>query len=343
MLHSKEIKKTTFNNLNKRDIVNYYINDYQKMPSDDGRNIDWGHNPNHILIDNTKVNLDFSHFVFKHKNVMHELPKKLKDLADKNIEEFLKKQRFFVSEIIRVSDVTFDGKTFTIHTQKTTYDKFIGTNGTMDLLLDTENTSLREKEHPYGILPELRDSSLANTLGISIMVTTKDNYLILPRRSQKVTTDKGNYSPSASGVVDVIDINNGKEFESDAERSFYDLSIEREIEEELGIKKEELSNIEFLGMTRDLIKGGKPEIHFETTTKLTHLEVKERWEKALDKNENKDLTFYYIPINESRSEFIKRTNQLLKEIKNHLSAGLLMSLMFVVTKRLNEIEKTRFY
>jgi len=96
------------------------------------------------------------------------------------------------------------------------------------------------------------------------------------------------FSSSISGAVSSHDVSSGMPIDKQ--------SIIREGIEELGLKRTDILNesIKFLGLTRELIRGGKPELFFSMQTILTTMDIQKRWSKAKDKWENKTLEFHHF-------------------------------------------------
>lgn len=133
--------------------------------------------------------------------------------------------------------------TFTF--QRTTYFKFLATVGSLKekILLDPENNTIEEyylKEKP--IRPPI--PFLANGFGVALVVVSKDDKLILTRRSSTTGI--------RTGELD-ISILEGVHPDKDCPNHFPDLykTAIRGAREELGIEEDEIENIKFLGFGVD--------------------------------------------------------------------------------------------
>ncbi|MHA6250735.1 hypothetical protein [Oceanobacillus sp. CAU 1775] len=191
-----------------------------------------------------------------------------------------------------------------------------------------DGKSLRERIHIQGKLTSIHDSQLANHLGINILVFTPAGYLIMPQRSDKVSYAPLELSASISGAVRTHGIASGQTLDS--------FAIIREGIEELGLTRNDIlyESIQFLGLTRELIRGGKPEIFFVMKTKLNKIEIEERWKAAQDKWENKKLNFYpfestFMNLLEDQlaiEEFNKQFSELLEKHGAKMSLPLITNL-----------------
>jgi 8-oxo-dGTP pyrophosphatase MutT (NUDIX family) len=109
----------------------------------------------------------------------------------------------------------------------------------------------------------LSSSFLANALGISALVLTRDGFAALGRRSRKVVIH-----------AELLHTFGGLLEEADRTAQGYDLvkSIKRELEEELGVGPADLSAIAVIGLVRDRAIQ-QPELIFEIILTLTRNEL----------------------------------------------------------------------
>ena len=93
---------------------------------------------------------------------------------------------------------------------------------------------------------------------------------------------------AASGAVSLTDV--------PTEITLEEMSKLREAFEEIGISKTDIppDQIFFLGITRELIRGGKPEMFLFGKTTLSEKQIKEKREDARDKWESKKLIFFHF-------------------------------------------------
>jgi hypothetical protein len=119
-----------------------------------------------------------------------------------------------------------------------------------------QGPSLRERLHADGRLGEVGAPHMADAIGVTVLLETVDGRLVLQRRSHSVRTWPGVWAGSASGMIEPADL--------DGADTLADLQPLREAEEELGLGAAVLAAtpLRFLGITRELARGGAPEMFF---------------------------------------------------------------------------------
>lgn len=280
--------------------------------------------PQYLQIDNTKNSLEMNQFVFKFSKEVYYLPDEIKDYTSNAFKQLTKTSNFRHGENLRLSNLTFENNIYTFHTQPVMYEDYMLSNMLMDYQLN-QYDSLRERIHRLGRLESFSESKLANHIGINILLFTPAGYLIMPQRSNKVIYAPLELSASISGAVQSRDIIPGQSLDS--------FEFAREGIEELGLSRDDIliDSVKFLGLTRELIRGGKPEIFFKMKTNLNKNEIEKRWKNARDKWENKKLNFYLFdpdwlnPIKDEKTlnSFNVHFNKFLEE------HGAKMSLPFI--------------
>lgn len=280
--------------------------------------------PQYVEIDNTDMQLEMKDFIFDFTNEVFQLPPEVQEYTFEAYKRLTKSMKYTNEENLRLSNLSFDGSQYRFHTQPVYYQCYLQSNMVMDYKTKNEK-SLREKVHKNNSLERINESMMANHLGINILLFTPGGYLIMPMRSEKVSYAPSELSASISGAVSTNDVVPDKSFDS--------FSIIREGIEELGITRNDIikETITFLGMTRELIRGGKPELFFTMQTTLNKKDIETRWKKAKDKWENKKILFYPFEqnvlenpqSNENLNKFNEKINELLE---NH---GSKMSLPFI--------------
>ncbi|WP_207478677.1 NUDIX hydrolase [Arenibaculum pallidiluteum] len=123
-----------------------------------------------------------------------------------------------------------------------------------NLLLD--ETGLRDAVHAAGRLEPLGDSVLANGIGLNLQLLTADGRLVAQRRAAGMAVWPAVWGPGAAGMAEPVDL--------DGVARLCDLRPWREINEELGVPEAALAGapMRFLGLTRELARGGSPELHW---------------------------------------------------------------------------------
>lgn len=228
------------------------------------------------------------------------------------------------SSTIRLNKIIQSKDNFTIIISNAHYIDYLSTNYVMDVPI-VENrgiTTLRDIVHPNKKLCQLDTSLLANHIGVGTLVFTSDNYLILPvRASNKVAIGQRKISPSISGT---------SSYDEDMSHSRIApiAAWMREGREELGLEDSDYEDgsAVFLGVTREFLRGGKPEFFFATRLSITRAEVAQKFNSATDKWENEELTWFEFPsltspftTDKERLLFLSRFLHLINQYQNQLS------------------------
>lgn len=291
-----------------------------------------------LLVYGDKFDFEIRNVKFFVDKENFSIPEDIKDITSKfykNLKKELEsKYRIYNSLNIRLKDYHIDNKCLILHVQPVDYESYLHTN----LVLDAreENLpSLREYLHKDGNLEPLKTSPLANNLGINFLVFTTGGYLLVTKRSKEVAFRQGEFCPSASGTISLFDFCRKDIISGDSSL------ILRELQEEVGINLSDIEHIEILGIARDLIQGGEPEIFFYTKTKLTKEELQEKLYLAKDKFEIENFHFFHFHEfgtltwkerkNISKKDYsllLNRVNSFLEEYKDALSVNLLANISF---------------
>lgn len=186
---------------------------------------------------------------------------------------------FYNEEAVRLTGVVERAHHLSLQTQPASYESYLHTN----LLLDYQRggPTLRDQIHGNGLLDDLHSSALANILGINILAFTADGRLVLQKRSTKVDVRPGELAPAGSGSVTRGDA------EAARSANLRPAVILREATEETGFTADtaQPGSLIYLGVTRELIRGGKPEIFFAVQSRLSETEIRARAAKAQDRQE----------------------------------------------------------
>jgi hypothetical protein len=217
--------------------------------------------PQSVCFNNTRRRLPVDRFIVEadKQHPKFSIRKKIETRTGKLLRHYSEScaHPFCDSETLRLNNIReSDGRLYlTVSTSR--YSYYLGTNYLVDVRLPGELTSLRDEIHPGSSLCPLDQSLLANHIGINALVFTQDGFLIVPRRSAHVNLRSDEYSPSISGAVDYSDFE-----QKDCHPLLH--AVKREGQEELSVTDEKISerNISLLGITRELQRGGKPEIFF---------------------------------------------------------------------------------
>jgi 8-oxo-dGTP pyrophosphatase MutT (NUDIX family) len=129
-----------------------------------------------------------------------------------------------------------------------------------------------------GQLRTLAESTLADCIGISTVAFTVDNGLVVTRQSSRNIASAQLLAPSGSGSLDPRDLNSASTGRPRREETLQDIvrrGMERELEEETGIRQNEIRRTEVIGFARWLERGAKPEFFGVTALSVTAEDLKE--------------------------------------------------------------------
>lgn len=162
---------------------------------------------------------------------------------------------FYDSATVRLNGLQNNGNRLTLNITKAHYLHSVATNYSMDAYLKEKGwtCSLRDLVHPTPHLCRLEESLLCNHIGVGMLIFTRDNFLVLPIRSKnQIATWQQMVSPSISGAAS---------YDDDLWHAKAGLTASwiREGRKGLGLDEEDFveGGEIFLGLTRDLLRGGK--------------------------------------------------------------------------------------
>ncbi len=157
---------------------------------------------------------------------------------------------------------------------------------------------------------------LCNHIGVGTLVFTLDNYLVIPVRSREnIATWQQRIGPSIAGATSFDD--DMWSFKAGPVASWI-----REGREELGLENSDFidENDIFFGITRDLLRGGKPELYFATQLNITKARLEQKFRKARDKWENIEL------------QWLEFTNPLIPPTNEEERATFLQEFIYLLHK-----------
>lgn len=205
--------------------------------------------------------------------------------------------------------------------QGSRYFDYISTN----LSLDSGNTvfgTLRQQIHPRGLLEPISESQLANATGINGLVFSCDGHLVLQRRRDNVLIRPGELCSGFSGTVDKLDVS----VAVDRGATLANLDATRELVEEIGVDRDQIGECTFLGVSRELVRGGKPEMFYAVDVNLTKSELT----RCYPRDKEGDLVFVPFGFSGSSrpgSAAVADTLDLLGTIASCLKGQLSLPLM----------------
>lgn len=267
-----------------------------------------------LLLDGTAPGFDPAHVSITRRAERFLLPDEVGRITQGGFDELagsLPPGRLFDGPVVRLAGFAAEAGGWRLDLQPAGYFDYVRSNLMMDWPAPRPGTgTLREAIHGEGRLPAPEASPFADALGISMLLLAAEGSLIVQRRAPTVMVWPGALGPSAAGMAGPED------FEGVA--TLAGLNPLREAEEELGLPAEVMRGIEprFLGLTRELARGGTPELFYVARLPLREAELRRLSARATDGDEYTDLLF--LPP----AEVADPPERLLTEASTPLLAGL---------------------
>lgn len=200
----------------------------------------------------------------------------LPDYLISNAEKLLaahKTSNTYNEDTIRLYDLTASNNRLTLHTQRSTYFHMLITNRCMDYDFN-ESVTVRELYEYRDTISPLNQSKLGNQIGINGLILTSDGYVLVEKRDYQKTTWKNKFAQSISLALKLkdLEVNKNGELIGTIKGSAKNLAgiIRKTVTENFGLKEKDFEPIDlsesFLGLARDLLEGGKPNMYFYATT-----------------------------------------------------------------------------
>ncbi|HEY4944062.1 MAG TPA: hypothetical protein VII56_21720 [Rhizomicrobium sp.] len=259
----------------------------------------------------------------------------------KIIAKLRSRPRHYEETGLRLTGIVEAGTRAILRVQPVRFEDYVRTN----LLLDYPIApfgSLRELVHPNGQLEPLSTSGLANLLGINILIFTADGRLVLQKRSKDVGVRPGEYAPSGSGGMSILDA------EGRGETTIGPSIVIREVTEEIGILVDQSisDTLTYMGVTRELIRGGMPELFFAAKSNLSEAEVLNLSRGARDRYEFAKVRTFSLGVFATRRlethsdlhSLSSTLDELLDRIWSEASIPLLTALALWIRLRTREIK-----
>jgi hypothetical protein len=182
-----------------------------------------------------------------------------------------------------------------------------------------------------GQLRTLAESVLADCIGISTIAFTADNALVVTRQTSRNIASPQLLAPSGSGSLDPRDLGPAPQREG-VLQDVVRRGMERELQEETGIRQDEIRYTEVIGFARWLERGAKPEFFGVTELSATTHDLKEQRRLTSDERLYTDGAFTLrIDLPELSRELADGTDllsapSLPQKIKEQGSLPLLLAL-----------------
>lgn len=136
------------------------------------------------------------------------------------------------------------------------------------VILDLRSTEVMTRE---GYFYSLRESSLSNQLGGSVLLFTSDSTIIMLSQGNRTAENAGRLAPAGSGSFDPLP---RKKLESLTFQEYARREVARELREECGLSVQDVHNVQICGFGRYLYRNGKPEVFCVATTRKTSNEIR---------------------------------------------------------------------
>ncbi len=319
----KPLVTTRFLNMTPEELIERYKDEKERLITLKTETTEWTI-PEVVIFDNTRSHLPISKITAQVDKSQPEytIPGKIAGRAKDILEEI--EHHFYDSTTIRLNRIQNNDNSITLIVSKARYLQYVATNYAMDALLRERGwtKSLRDVVHPTTQLCNLEESPLCNHIGVGTFVFTLDNYLVLPVRSDtNIATWKEKIGPSIAGATSYDD-------DMWSLKAGPVASWMREGREELGLENSDFMDDKdvFFGITRDLLRGGKPEIYFATQINVTRAGLEQKFRRARDKWENKELRWleFTSPLTpptteQEHSTFLQEFSHLLDLYHDQLS------------------------
>ena len=218
---------------------------------------------------------------------------------------------------LAVKKVKFEAGSVIISFNHASYYSYLATNLIPEVPIHGKLT-YRCILEPGPKLNPLESSLPENHLGLSCLFITSDGYIIIPKRSKYTNVFKEQLSPSVSGA------GNSSTCFDDRTNSYNALAwLRQEASEELPflfnnnhpyftVLDNALTTAQYIGMSRELRRCGKPEIFFQCSLPILKSEIQDLLKSSVKKNIKCDS--FSIDRNENETYFFINQNDLLSKI-----------------------------
>ena len=175
---------------------------------------------------------------------------------------------------VRLSDLSYENGVLRLKTQRSMYFHMLITNRCMDYEFDEGLTMRTVYEYNKKISP-LNRSVFGNQIGINGLILSRDGYVLVEKRDNTKITWKNKFAQSISLAMKVSDLKlkNGEtigDTPQAAENIFRNI-IQKTVRDNFGLLPEDYEAFtvrnNFMGIARDLLEGGKPNMYFYIVTK----------------------------------------------------------------------------
>lgn len=154
--------------------------------------------------------------------------------------------------------------------QKTKYSSYLISNLFTDTFLPTFNRTVRDILESYQSDNLLNGSKFSNQAGITSLLLSKDGKIILLRNKKTNQTYPSTICGSTSGTIELVDADTRT-------TPIPFLAMYREINEELHLTRNDISELRLLAITKDMTRGGVPEFIFFAKSNIPSAEIQRKF------------------------------------------------------------------
>ena len=179
---------------------------------------------------------------------------------------------------IRLNDLEVEGNKLTLKTGRSQYFDMLITNRCMDYKLN-DLLSLRDVFESGSKVSSIAESQLGNQIGINGLIFTRDGYLLVEKRGYKKAIWKNKFAQPISLAMKKSSIDclkKSKTITDSADKVFEDIILGT-IKTNFGLTADDILQFNlshnFMGVARDLLEGGKPNIYFYVTVNMSAEEL----------------------------------------------------------------------
>ncbi|HRU49167.1 MAG TPA: hypothetical protein P5297_04375 [Bacilli bacterium] len=194
--------------------------------------------------------------------------------------------KFDNKPILRVNDLIYDPNSSSYQLIVSPSDQYntLLTNKAMDASI-VKHVTVRDLFEYGPRLSSFKQSKLANGVGLCVLAQTSDGYFLLLRRTDKNPTGKNIAGSCFSILYDKYTDSHRSDYQNNPD--FYEYVLKQSIyrgianklcvfnEDQYDEKAIDLKNVKLLGMVRNLIEGGKPELvyYYRLSQKLDEVKA----------------------------------------------------------------------
>jgi hypothetical protein len=198
-----------------------------------------------------------------------------------------------------------------------------------------------------GQLHTLAESNLADGIGISTIAVTTDNSIVVTRQTSRNIASQQLLAPSGSGSLDPRDLGPASIARPRHEEILQEVlcrGMERELQEETGIRQNEIRRTKVVGFARWLERGARPEFFGITELSITAQDLEKKRRLNSDERLYTDGIFTLrIDLSELGRELADGTDflgavSLSRSVKDEGSLPLLLALRAAALHRVSANE-----